>query len=224
MSRNITISDEDLIAASRIPLPPSPPPMDLDTPITRPHLTARRHGPSITLRPQLQAGPHVPVVLSEFWVDEPHIWFSQTEAKFRRSRVTSSQAKFDHVVTKLSAAVLPTIRDLLRNLPPDAVDPYERLKERLLQHYAPSRWAMANRLLNFPPQGDQKPSAMMDRMLGYLPPGDSPDTLFQAIFLNRLPTASASTFPPTISPTCVKWPLWQIACGQLDKPTRRQRA
>ncbi len=76
MSRNITISDEDLIAACRILLPPSLPPMDLDKSITCPHLTARRHGPSITLRPQLQAGPHVPVVLSEFWVKELHIWFS----------------------------------------------------------------------------------------------------------------------------------------------------
>ncbi len=177
MSRNITISDENLIATSRIPLPPSPPPMDQHMPITRPHLTAHHQGPPLQPRRHLQAGPHVLVVLREFWVEELHIWFSQTEAKFRRSHVTSSQAKFDHVVTKLSPALLPTIRNLLRNLPPDAVDPYERLKERLLQHYAPSHWVMANHLLNFPPQEDQKPTAMMDRMLGYLPPGDSLDTL-----------------------------------------------
>ena len=126
------------------------------------------------------------------------------------------------MVTKLSTAVLPTFRDLLRNMPHDAVNPYEQLKERLLQHYAPSRWSMANRLLNFPPQGDQKPSAMMDRMLGYLPPGDSPDTLFQAIFLNCLPDSireylSAHDFTDMRQMAAVADRLW--AARQTDSAT-----
>ncbi len=42
-----------------------------------------------------------PVKLPDFWVKDPVLWFRQCESAFRRSSISSSGVKFDHVVMKL---------------------------------------------------------------------------------------------------------------------------
>ena len=138
--------------------------------------------------PFVKASPAwAPVVLSEFWASEPHIWFKQTEAIFRRSHITASHAKYDHVLAKLPNDLLVTIFPLMDEITDDTLDPYERLHTFLLEKCSPSKWTLANRLIHLPALGDQKPSTLMDKMLSLLPPGEPAGILFQTHFLNRLP-------------------------------------
>jgi len=177
------VSDSDqILLAAATPLPPSPTPMEDD----RAHLTARRRlsrpPPFITASPSRSN-----VVLSDFWANEPRIWFKRTEAIFRRAHVTSSHAKYDHVPAKLPNDILVTVFPLMDEISDSTPDPYERLRSRLLDACSPSKWTLANRLIHLPPLGDQKPSALMDKMLSLLPSGEPAGILFQTHFLNRLP-------------------------------------
>jgi hypothetical protein len=93
----------------------------------------------------------------------------------------------DHVITALPEAVIISIVDLLETFTPDSVDSYERLKDRLLGKFTPSKWQRLNQLVDHPDLGDRKPSTMMDEMLGLLPTGEPAGELFQTLFLRRLP-------------------------------------
>jgi len=61
---------------------------------------------------QGEAAPvnHVAVKLPEFWVKDPAMWFSQAEAQFCRARITREMTKYDHVLTKLLATVIMSVR------------------------------------------------------------------------------------------------------------------
>ena len=163
-----------LIAAAT-PLPPSPTPMDTD----RPRVTARRQ-----TSPSVAVASHRPrVVLPDFWVAEPRLWFLRAEAIFRSEGVSASQQKYDHILARLPNDVLVTVLDLVDSLKDTATNPYEQLRDRLVSAFSPSKWHLANRLLQHQSLGDQKPSVLMDKMLALLPAG----VLFQSLFLNRLP-------------------------------------
>jgi hypothetical protein len=128
------------------------------------------------------------VKLPTFWVAEPELWFSQAEAAFRRSGVTVSSTKYDHVLMKLPENILVAVRDIVRGVNDDSVDPYGQIRTRLLASFGRTKWQLANLLLDSPPIGDRRPSAMMDAMLALLPPGEQAGTLFQALFMRRLPS------------------------------------
>ena len=164
-SRNM-LSDEDLLAAAAaIPLPTSAPPSP----------TAGR-----TVR------------LPSFNKERPKIYFQHIEALFRRHRVLTSYDKYDYLVPAISTDVMDEIQDVIEEVAAGVPDPYERTKERLLLLYAPSRWAMASRILHHPPLGDARPSVLMSRMLALLPTGEPPGILFQTAWLERLPTGVRS--------------------------------
>jgi len=159
----------DIIAlALATPLPPTP---------TRTFSAATMSTPTHT--------PHL--ILPEFWPKEPVAWFRKVEAQFNASDVSSSLKKYQYVITKLPADTITQILDLLTELDSNTTTPYECLKERLLTAFVPSRWSRAQQLLNHPPLGDQRPSALMATMLAILPPEDKPDSLFLTLFLNRMP-------------------------------------
>ena len=129
----------------------------------------------------------VAVKLPAFWVGQPDMWFVQAEAAFRRSNITVSSTKFDHVVMKLPKNILVAVRDIVRGVNDDSVDPYGQIRTWLLASFGRTKWQLANMLLDSPPLGDRRPSAMMDAMLALLPPGEQAGTLFQALFMRRLP-------------------------------------
>ncbi len=142
--------------------------------------------------PQQQAAAvsTVAVKLPEFWTSDPIMWFWQAEACFRRSNITQSSTMYDHVLMKLPEAVVISVRNLINEIQPGANDAYERLKERLTDSYAKTRWQQAFALIKHPDLGDRRPSALMDEMLALLPTGArSDDTIFLALFLLRLPTS-----------------------------------
>jgi hypothetical protein len=129
----------------------------------------------------------VNVKLPEFWSADPDLWFSQAEAAFRRTHVLDSHVRYDFVLMKLPEDVLISVRDVVRAVTDDTEDPYGLLKSRLVSSYAQTKWQLANKLLDVPDLGDQRPSALMDKMMSLLPAGEKPGILFQALYLRRLP-------------------------------------
>ena len=61
---------------------------------------------------------HIAVKLSTFWVQDPAMWFLQTEASFRRARITLQQTMFDYVLVKLPGDIVISIRDVLLSISP----------------------------------------------------------------------------------------------------------
>jgi hypothetical protein len=128
----------------------------------------------------------VAVKLPAFWVEDPHLWFSQAESIFRRSHVVVPLTQFDHVMAVLPQNLLPAIRDLLPNIHEDN-NPYELLKQRLVQSFRPTTWQLCNKLIDHSGLGDGRPSQLMNEMQALLPPGEPAGLLFQALYLRRLP-------------------------------------
>ena len=106
------------------------------------------------------------------------MWFHQTEAVFRRDRISNQQTMYDYVVTSL--------RDIIQTTHPHPEDAYDRIKNRLVTDFAPPKWERIERILDHPDLGDR--SAMMTTMQSQLPSGGVPGLLVQAVFMGRLPT------------------------------------
>ena len=64
----------------------------------------------------------VAVKLPDFWPADPTTWFHQAEAAFRRSNVTVSYTKYDHVLMKLPTDVVMSVRDLVNSMQPNTAD------------------------------------------------------------------------------------------------------
>jgi hypothetical protein len=88
------------------------------------------------------------VKLPEFWAADPSTWFRQAEAAFRRSNITVSATKYDHVLMKLPQDVVMSVRDLVNSIETTTPDPYEQLKARLTDCYAKTRWQQCFALLS----------------------------------------------------------------------------
>ena len=141
----------------------------------------------VTSNPIRTSGPHIPVKLLTFDPKQPKRWFQQTEAIFRRSHVVSSQDKWDYVLPKLPTDVLNDISDEVDSLMDDTPNPYDLVKNCLLETYTPTQWQLARQLLNFPHISGVRPTTLMNQLLSLLPPGDHPETMFLMLFLDRLP-------------------------------------
>jgi hypothetical protein len=76
--------------------------------------------------------------------------------------------RYDFVLMKLPEDVLISVRDVMRAVTDDTEDPYGLLKSRLVSSYAQTKWQLANKLLDVPALGDQRPSVLMDKMDYYL--------------------------------------------------------
>jgi len=56
---------------------------------------------------------HVAVKPPYFWVKDPKMWFSQTEAQFRRARITAETTMYDYILMKLPEDVVMSVRALV---------------------------------------------------------------------------------------------------------------
>jgi hypothetical protein len=133
-----------------------------------------------------------PIKLPEFWVKDPLLWFRQCESAFRRSSIVSSGVKFDHVVMKLPHDVSLSCRSLLLSIKFEDKDAYEQLKEHLCRSFGRTKWQLAFSLLDSPQLGDRRPSQLLQDLRALLPHGELEGTLFQSIFLKRLPDAMSN--------------------------------
>ena len=90
-------------------------------------------------------------------------------------------------LNKLPTDILNDISDVVDSLMDDTPNPYDLVKNRLLETYTPTWWQLARQLLNFPHVSGVRPTTLMNQLLSLLPPGDHPETMFLMLFLNRLP-------------------------------------
>ncbi len=122
----------------------------------------------------------VAMKLPLFWVDNPRMWFQTAEA----------QTRFNHVLARIPSELTISLADVLKSamstISPSK-DPYQELKDRLLEATLPGPYKMLDSLLDQPALGDHRLSKMMDEMLNLLPPNVVPDLLFNSLFLRRLP-------------------------------------
>lgn len=131
--------------------------------------------------------PRPPKVnLSPFWKHKPRNWFELSESTFNRYGVLNSRHRYDLVLPALQDDVV----DRLAGTMAEAVqleDPYQALKDRLLELFIPDAFDQVYTLLHAPELGDRRPSDFMDWMLATLPPGEQEGLLVKGIFLSRLP-------------------------------------
>ena len=130
----------------------------------------------------------VNVKLPEFWSEAAHVWFVQANIEFAVKSVSVESTKFSYVVAALPESVALRVADALMD--PDPSNPYTVIKERLLKVFTLNDYQRAERLLDLPPMGDERPTAIMDRMLALLPDDanrEQPGFLFRTLFLRKLP-------------------------------------
>ncbi len=162
----------------------------------------------------------VAVKLPEFWPTDPQTWFHQAEAAFRRSNVTVSYRKYDHVLMKLPTDVVMSVRDPVNTMQPNTPDAYEQLKARLTKSYGKTKWQQVNTLLDMPPLGDRGPSHLMNEMLALLPTSENKDgAIFLGIYLRKLPSTmrdhlAAANHNTAASMAAHEDILWDAICGE----------
>jgi len=162
----------------------------------------------------------VAVKLPDFWPADPQTWFHQAEAEFRRSNVTVSYTKYDHVLMKLPTDVVMSVRDLVNTMQPNTLDAYEQLKARLTESYGKTKWQQVNALLDLPPLGDRRPSHLMNEMLALLPTGENKDgAIFLGIYLRKLPPTMRDHLAAANHNTAAAMAahadiLWDARCGE----------
>ena len=91
------------------------------------------------------------------------------------------------LVLALSQEVVTPHRRFLQTITAATPNPYELLKTRLLQTYAPTDTALLSQLLAAVELSDRRPTDMMNTMLSQLPPDEPAGKLFLALYLQRLP-------------------------------------
>jgi hypothetical protein len=90
-----------------------------------------------------------------------------------------------HVIRALPSEVLAAVHDLTRDITAATPQPYLQLKEALLSRFTVSPLQQCFQLLDMPPLGDRRPSALFSEMQALLP--KDANILFNAIYLRRLP-------------------------------------
>uniref|UniRef100_A0A5S6QYA9 RNA-directed DNA polymerase n=1 Tax=Trichuris muris TaxID=70415 RepID=A0A5S6QYA9_TRIMR len=124
------------------------------------------------------------VKLPPFWSKDAHLWFARIEAQFRRSRITSDAAMFDHVVAGLEPDVATEVRDIL--IAPPAEQKYETLKKAIITRLTDSSSKRLQQVLHKEELGDRTPSQFW-RHLQALADTTVGESVLRAIWLQRLP-------------------------------------
>ena len=97
--------------------------------------------------------------LSPFWPSDPHIWFAQVEVQFATRGITVQKTKFEYVIASLSPEFAMEIRDII--LKPPEEEPYDKLKQSLIQRMVTSEQRHLQQLFHTEELGDRKPSQLL---------------------------------------------------------------
>lgn len=97
-----------------------------------------------------------------FWSTRPELWFVQVETQFRVKGITSSNTKYDYLVSSLNNETMELVADILLN--PPSQNKYESLKTQLLNRSKDSEARRLDALLNKVELGDLKPSELYRQM------------------------------------------------------------
>jgi hypothetical protein len=134
------------------------------------------------------------VKLCPYDEEESHIWFRLIEVQFAVAGIKSQKLKYANALASLPKQVLRDILDTL-DACNDSDEPFDFLKNTLLEQFGKSKWQSYFELLRLPMEMQGlKPSVLMGKLNQHLPPGVSPDNdLFLAIFLIHLPLSMRET-------------------------------
>jgi hypothetical protein len=125
------------------------------------------------------------VKLPEFWPHAPVLWFSRAECMFTLRHVEDDVIKYCSVVSSLPHDVLRQVADLLDITQLET--PYQQLKDRLLSAHELTPVQRAEKIMQMPDLGGQKPSQLLAAMLEWCPRGEEKSPFFVTSFLRRLP-------------------------------------
>lgn len=70
------------------------------------------------------------VKFTQFYENDPELWFVIVESHFEARKITSNKSKYLHTVSNLSSRVALQVRELL--LEPFSDEKYDKLKQRLI--------------------------------------------------------------------------------------------
>lgn len=134
------------------------------------------------------------LTVANFDEQHPECWFMIFEYSLQtQTKITSSKAKFGHLISRLSTSVLSKVIDKVKNA--DPVQPYEVLKAAIIANYCSSRSERIRTILERECLGDRKPSEFLNelyRMKGDINIGED---VMREIFTKRLP----ASIQPTLS-------------------------
>lgn len=157
----------------------------------------------------------VSIKLPPFWPADPEVWFAQVEAQFTTKNITTQKTKFDYVVASLSPEYATEVRDII--LSPPADNPYEDLKNKLIQRTVVSERRRLQQLFTTEQLGDRKPSQLLHHMQQLL--GDKAATLdnsvMKELFLQRIPAQVRMVLASTPDTTTLE-ELAQLADKVLE--------
>jgi hypothetical protein len=127
------------------------------------------------------------VKLPPFWPARPAAWFSLAESRFRLRGVDDTQSRFDHLLSSLPDDIIASVLDVVETAQEDD-DPYQHLKDRLLETHSLSNFEKLDALFRVAPLGGRKPSQLLSEMLQVCPTGEEDGIFFHYLFLQRLPS------------------------------------
>lgn len=122
--------------------------------------------------------------LPSFWKPNPSLWFKQIEAVFTTTNIVNQTTRYHHTVAALDMDVLSQVADIIDNHGPN---PYDALKNRLIQVFGDSEHRRLTKLLEESQIGNQQPSFLLRSMIQQA--GRAlPEEAVKALWLRKLPT------------------------------------
>lgn len=129
----------------------------------------------------------VSVRVPPFYPEKPALWFSQLEAQFALSNITTDTTKFYYATSHLEPQFASEVEDIICN--PPASNKYEKLKSELTKRLSASREKKVKQLLMHEELGDRKPSQFYRHLLNLAGPG-VPEEFLRTIWTSRLPSST----------------------------------
>ena len=136
-----------------------------------------------SLQPESATVNAASVKLPGFWSGNPEVWFRQVESSFATRKITVQLTKFDYVIQALDNNTAERVQSII--LSPPEENPYDELKQTLIDIFGKSQAEKDQEILDFNGLGDKKPSELLQQMLNL---NADPKTLFKAFFLAQLPS------------------------------------
>ncbi|KAF7264096.1 hypothetical protein GWI33_000648 [Rhynchophorus ferrugineus] len=123
--------------------------------------------------------------LPAFNPNDPEMWFLQVEWTLKHAGITTSAEKFEIVGAALDPIYTQDVRGLLFNPPPEAEDPFSKLKEPLRECLGLSIQNRTRQLLEREEIGDRTPSQFLRRLQSLAGDAAGHD-IIKVIWMNQL--------------------------------------
>ena len=145
-------------------------------------LGAREEKPATDLNPVARA-PSLKFRVTEFYSEDPDLWFWQLEATFTVNRVTTEKDRYAVVISNLPFKV---VRHIPRTVA-SKEKPYTVLMELVVKETDLSDYQRSEKLHALPALGDQRPSKLLASIRNLPPVQECGCYCLRYQFLSRMP-------------------------------------